>query len=145
MKTTGTIKFSNLYSNENNLQQCYWFKYIVKYNLSFSLWLFSSIFRLVSFTNHTFWTNFVLRVLPRIFECSLSVLRIFEYSLNSFFKCSWSNFGRTLILGELIRNELRSVSIYGGLIKKSPLETSTLEDTWLILIGQKSKSPTKTH
>jgi hypothetical protein len=49
------------------------------------------------------------------------------------------------MLGELIPNELGSASIYSGLMKKSPLETSTLEDTWLILIGQKSKSPTRTH
>ena len=49
------------------------------------------------------------------------------------------------MLGELISNELGSASIYNGLMKKSPLETSTLDDTWSILISQKSKSPIRTH
>ena len=44
-----------------------------------------------------------------------------------------------------IYNGLMSASIYNGLMKKSSLETSTLKDTWSILIGQKSKSPSKTH
>jgi hypothetical protein len=50
-----------------------------------------------------------------------------QYSL--FFKDSWRNFGRALMLGELMSNELGSASIYSGLMKKSTLATSTLEDT----------------
>ncbi len=49
--------------------------------------------------------------------------------LHLFFKDSWRNFGRALMLGELIPNELGSASIYSGLMKKSPLETSILKDT----------------
>ena len=45
------------------------------------------------------------------------------------------------MLGELISNELGSASIYSDLRKKSPLETSTLEDTWSILIGQNLRVP----
>ena len=45
------------------------------------------------------------------------------------------------MLGELIPNELGSASIYSDLMKKSPLETSTLEDTWSILIGQNLRVP----
>jgi hypothetical protein len=65
--------------------------------------------------------------------------------LRLFFKDSWRNFGKALMLGELISNEIGSASIYSGLMKKSPLESSTLEDTCSILIGQKSKSFTRTH
>jgi hypothetical protein len=87
----------------------------------------------------------------KLFECSLNVLPIFECSLNLesnlqvLFKYSWSNFGKVLMFGELISNELGSASIYSGLMKKSPLETSTLEETWSILIGQKSESLTRTY
>ena len=49
------------------------------------------------------------------------------------------------MLGELISNERGSAFIYRGLMKKSSLKTSTLEDTWSILLGQKSKSLTRIH
>ena len=106
---------------------------VVDYNLFVSLWLFSSI----------------LTSTWELYKSSLACLEIicFECSLSSlnFFKYSWNNFGRALMLGEFISNELGIECLYGfiysDLMNKSPLETSTLEITWLILIGQKSKSP----
>ena len=47
--------------------------------------------------------------------------------LHLFFKDSWRNFGRALMLGELILNDLGSASISSGLMKKSPLATSLFE------------------
>ena len=81
------------------------------------------------------------------FQESSSVLRIssnLESNLQAFFKDSWSNFGRALMLGEFMPNELQSASIYSGLSRKSPFKTNILEDKWSILIGQKSKSPIRT-
>ena len=65
-------------------------------------------------------------------------------------------FGKVLMLGEFMSNELSGASICSGLMKKSSIETSfffgkshfetsTSENTWSILIGQKSKSLTRTR
>ena len=48
--------------------------------------------------------------------------------LHLFFKDSWRNLGRALMLLELILNELGSASIYSGLMNKSPLETSIFKE-----------------
>ena len=89
-----------------------------------------------------------------IFECSLNVLRIFEYSLNFFefgvesssvLQILLEQFWQSFDAWRILSNELGSASIYSGLMKKSPLETSTLEETWSILIGQKSESLTRTY
>ncbi len=135
------------------------------YNLFVSLWLFSSILTSTwEFCESCFldWTELISESLGLglfrnsssfvFFDCFSNLRMFFEFLRiwSRIFKRS-SNTLRA-ILAELwylenflFLNELGSASIYSGLMKKSPLETNTLEHTGSILIGQKSKSPSRTH
>ena len=136
------------------------------YNLFVSLWLFSSILTSTwEFCESCFldWTELISESLGLglfrnsssfvFFDCSSNLRVFFEFLRiwSRIFKRSSNTL--EAILAELwclenflpFFNELGSASIYSGLMEKSPLETSTLEETWSILIGQKSESLTRTY